>query len=190
MRFYFKIIVLCSILSSCLAQRPSSTTPVLNEIYVNQLAIYNRIENKGNYASIISFAKGERFKVFKQIKGVIRPDNFNVLEGYSPGWGTFVGLIWNNKVAFSYKRSSIDHKLTVVKTTLSEVDLKRHLGIDLFIVEKINDWDLNYIKNTGKAVGMGVSDGFYFLATKVSTDTSQLGQNPKIESFAFEQFTK
>lgn len=188
----FGSILIYLLLSSCLVQNQYNETDfLLNDIYIDQLEIYNKIKiaDKENYSSIIDFGKRERFKVFKQIKQVTKSESFYILEGFKPGWGEFIGLAWNNKVAFSYRRSSISSKLKITKTNINVKDLKKDIGIDKFVIDKITDWDINYINSLNGEIGVSVSDGFYFIATKVVATMHQ-SKKHKIETIAFEEFKK
>lgn len=190
MKKYFSGVIFCLFLTSCLAQNRSSNSSLLvNQIYESQLAYYNaNIADKDNYSSIINFAKTERSTLFKRIGSVVQSDSFIILEGFSPGWGNFVGLVWNRELAYSYKKLSTDKKLHITKTNLSGNNVKHNTGIDPFIIKKISEWDVNYIRNIKNKIGMGVSDGHYFIATKVTkgkTDHDYI-----IENIAFEQFAE
>lgn len=190
MKKYFCGVILCVLLASCLAQNRSNDTSVLvNQIYESQLAYYNTsIVDKDNYVSIINFAKIERSAIFKRIGSVVQSDSFIILEGFSPGWGSFVGLAWNGETAYSYKKSSTDKKLSITKTSLNGNNVKYTTGIDPFIIKKISEWDINYIRNIKNKIGMGVSDGHYFIATKV--EKGKTDHDYIIENIAFEQFVE
>lgn len=190
MKKYFSGIIFCLFLSSCLAQNRSINTSLLvNQLYESQLAYYNTsIGDKDNYLSIINFAKTERSTLFKKIGRLVQSDSFIILEGFSPGWGSFVGLAWNREIAYSYKKLSTDKKLNITKMNLNGNNVKHNTGIDPFLIKKISEWDINYIRNIKNKIGMGVSDGHYFIATKVTkgkTDHDYI-----IENIAFEQFVE
>ena len=190
MKKYFSCVTVCLFLTSCLVQNRSKDTSLLaNEIYESQLAYYNaNIANKDNYLSIINFAKTGRSTLFKRIGSVVQSDCFIILEGFSPGWGNFVGLAWNSETAYAYKRLSTDKKLNITKANLGGNNVSHSTSIDPFLIKKISEWDVNYIRNINNKIGMGVSDGHYFIATKVTkgkTDNDYI-----IESIAFEQFAE
>jgi len=102
--------------------------------------------------------------------------------------GNFVGLAWNSETAYAYKRLSTDKKPNITKANLGGNNVKHNMSIDPFLIKKISEWDVNYIRNINNKIRMGVSDGHYFIATKVTkgkTDNDYI-----IESIAFEQFAE
>ena len=160
---------------------------MLEQVYKDQLSYYNnKIEDKDNYVSIINFAKQERNKVIQRAKSVIQSENFIILEGFNPAWGNFVGLIWNDETAYSYRQSSADKRFTFVKVNLKHNDTKKVTGIDSYLFDKVNNWDTNYINTLKSKIGMSVLDGYNFMATKVTSNQNE--KVPKIETIAFEQF--
>lgn len=187
-RYTIALIIFCFFLSSCVAQKTSTNfDQILEEVYKSQVDTYNNISGKENYKSIVNFGKQERLNVFKPIKSLLESDDFFILEGFKPAWGEFVGLIWNKKSAYSYRRSSKNRKLEIKKITLPNNDFRNFSDIDYFIIKKVIDWDVNYIHNLKNSIGMGVSDGYYFMATRVYLNN--LDPNiKKVETIAFEQF--
>ncbi|MBB6236397.1 hypothetical protein HDC90_001009 [Pedobacter sp. AK013] len=188
MKFFFNVIFCSLFFSACLAQHKlESPGTLLNLVYRNQLAYYNtKIEDKDNYVSIINFAGKERIKITQPAKTLIKSGNFTILEGFSPAWGNFVGLIWSGKNALLYKRTSIDKRFILKKINLNSNVIKKLTGIDLYLFNKINSWDVSYINALKSKIGMSVPDGYNFIATKVTTNQGE--KKSKIETIAFEQF--
>lgn len=183
------LILFCLLFSSCKVQNTENRSDaLLSKIYNNQLEYFNtNIVDKDNYVSIINFSKQERNKIINQTKGIINSDSFYILEGFSPSWGNFIGLVWNKEIAYSYKRSSTDIAFNVTKVNLNDKKIKK-TGIDFHIIDRINHWDVAYINGLKRKIGMGVSDGYNFIATKVMN--AKQGRNPVIETISFEQFTE
>jgi len=188
MKRYIKTLLCCLLFTSCMAQNSVNKFNILLEkIYENQLAYYNnKIADQDNYTSIINFAKQERSNIILRLKDVIQSDSFVLLEGFSSGWGDFTGLIWNSKVVYSYRRSSTDKRFNIVKVKIKNQNLKKVTGIDPYIFDRIKQWDVNYINSLKNKIGAKVSDGYNFMATKVTY--IRLEREPKIETIGFEQF--
>lgn len=189
MKAHFNITLVFLLFSSCTAQNNSNKSKkLLEKIYEDQLTYYNtKIVKKDDYISIINFAKQERETVIKKTDNLIESDSFIILEGFSSGWGNFIGLIWNDKVAYSYRRSSTDKKIRVTRMELKDPLFSNKAGIDQHVIDKINKWDIPYINDLKNKIGMSVSDGYYFIATKVSNES---GKQAKVETIGFEQFIK
>lgn len=190
MKGLITIITFCSFISTSFAQNSiDSDATLLKDVYRSQFSTYNTILDQDNYKSILNFGKQERSLVFKQFKGIRPSRGFIILEVFKPAWGNFVGVVWNCEVAYSYKRSSISKKLEIIKTDLHRKDFEDIAGIDSFIINKVAQWDVNFIKNTKNKIGAGVSDGYYFMATRIYPIKNSK-ENYKVETIAFDEFTR
>ena len=187
MKRYLNIVLLCMTLSSCMAQnRFNKSNLLLEKVYENQLVYYNqKIDDKDNYISILNFAKQGRNQIANKASNMIESGDFIVMEGFSPGWGKFVGLIWSDKVAYAYRKLP-SKKLYITKVNLKTDDIKKATGIEPYILDKVKRWDINYISGLKGKIGMRVLDGYNFIATKVTH--SEVEKDSKIETIAFEQF--
>ncbi|TWI13910.1 hypothetical protein [Sphingobacterium siyangense] len=188
MKHYLKIVLICFLFIACKGNKVlmQKSICVLEKVHMNQLAYYNNMDKKSDYASIINFGKQGRNILAKEAVDVVGPGHFTILEGFNPAWGDYVGLIWNDRLAYSYHRQAGKKKLHISKFSISNTDLENtNVNIPSHIVEKVKNWETQYIGNLKNRVGMGISDGFYFMATRVDMDGAD---NNQIETISFEEF--
>ncbi|MNK09224.1 hypothetical protein D3C87_271750 [compost metagenome] len=185
---YLKIGLICFLFTACSGNMvlTKKAIGVLEKVHMDQLSYFNNMDQKDDYASIIYFGKQGRNILAKEASDVILPGHFTILEGFNIAWGDYVGLIWNDRVAYSYHRQTGSKKLHIVKLLLSNTDLeKANVEISSPIVEKVKNWNTQYIRNLKNQVGMGISDGFCFMATRVDMNRADKNQ---IETISFEEF--
>lgn len=163
------------LIGSCSSSNPNK---LLKRVYKDQLAYYkSQIDVKADYVSIINFAKQERTSVLRQAGRIVESSNFKLLEGFNPGWGNFIGFIWNDQEAYVYHRSSNDPKLKFEKIAIESTSQKY---IDPSILKKVDTWDVQFISSLKGQLGADVVDGYCFIATNV--------RNNNIETIAFKEF--
>ncbi|MDF2852897.1 MAG: hypothetical protein K0S31_3582 [Sphingobacterium multivorum] len=185
---YLKIGLICFLFTACSGNMvlTKKAIGVLEKVHMDQLIHINNMDKKDDYASIVYFGKQGRNILAKEASDVISSDRFTILEGFNLAWGNYVGLIWNDRAAYSYHRQTGSKKLHIVKLLLSNTDLeKANVEISSHIVEKVKNWDTQYIRNLKNQVGMGISDGFCFMATRVDMNRADKNQ---IETISFEEF--
>jgi len=155
------------------------------QIYKKQNDYYNKnIIEKEDYVSIINFAKIRRVKLYQQMN--IRLDTvseFKILEGYSPAWGTFRGIVWSKYFAYSYEELSGKNSLKFERIDTKDIS-QAISGVNPTIVDLVKNWDISEIKKRKAMIGNQVNDGSYFLATEIKSDKRRL----QVECIHFPEF--
>jgi hypothetical protein len=175
------------VISGCASSRKvSSIENTMDELYQSQQTYYNRnITDKTGYTSIINFAKSRRAKLFTAIgENIDTTNEFTVLEGYSPGWGTLQGLVWSKDFAYAY-RQDFSEKVPVLKAVNIHNQIVNDTGIDARLINLVDNWNVAEINDQNSKFGNHGLDGFYFLAARVKRDKyNQL----QIQTIHFREF--
>lgn len=173
---------------SCKTPSSSYQSSLMKRIYQNQKTCYNNISvnEKGDYTSIINFGSKGRIEFYKKNEvPVTELKDFIILEGFSPGWGSYQGALISPQKSYAYKNSSSGTWHMELINSNNTDDIVSTLGIDKFIIDKVKIWDTVYINNKKKEIGGHVRDGFAFMATRIQFIDDH---HQKIETISFSEF--
>ncbi len=63
-------------------------------------------------------------------------------------------------------------------------NFKEKTGIGMYIIDRLDKWDIEYIGDLDNKIGMETLDGYNFITSRVTNRDGSI----KVETIAFEQF--
>lgn len=185
-RYQVVFISLILLTVSCKAPSYHGDNNLMKQIYRNQKNYYNTklTSDKNDYISFINFGRKRREILYKKYDIDLSKQSLIVLEGFSPGWGNFSGLLISGKGNYNYRRNDEGiQKMELININSNDIAYKT--GISKNIIDKVSAWDTSYIYGKRKQLGARVNDGFVFMATRVQYIE---GNHTKIETITFKEW--
>ncbi|MBO9730868.1 MAG: hypothetical protein J7623_19670 [Chitinophaga sp.] len=180
-------IALCFFPLACKVAGSNHHKNPMRSVYLHQKSYYQtKISNKNDYISIVNVGRSFREKLYLS-NGIKVADlqNYLILEGFNPGWGTYRGLLISNQGSYTYSSMETGWNMKAIEADNEEIS--RATGIDRIIIDKVRMWDTAYINQHNHRLGEHVSDGSVFMATRVQYIDHL---HSKIETIAFYEFVR
>lgn len=167
MRKLLFIVCFLMLMTSCKIKQAGRDEDILTAVYKNQKFHYDqKMINKDEYKSIIDFSAKRRREIYRRNNIKLTSQDFIILEGYSVGWGKYLGVLISNSGSYTYTTDSSGN-YAVEPVNIESKDIETLTGIRRIIIDKIKSWDTLYINEEEKKMGNYVQDGYVFMATRV-----------------------
>jgi len=182
------IIIICVLFTSApIYIIGQGNTSVFRGIYDSQMRYFkDSLDSYSFYKQIVDFGKKSRQKLYEAHHiNISTLKTCIILEGNSNAGGVYTGILFEDGKEIAYMHNP-DKGWQFSFFKKSEFDsLSSFTGIGLVIINKVSSWDIGYINKQKHTVGgTGVSDGYSFIASRVSNKKNI----PIIETIGFAQF--
>ena len=183
MRYFILIFVLWIMACSSSKNLPG-TKRTLNKVYESQQQYYTSVLDKSpDYKSILNYSSKGRSILYKKHSVNLAAENeFTILEGYSPGWGSYIGFLMTDKKVWYY--SNRDSASNFKEIMIDSPKLENEIGVPPAILKTVRAWDTAYISGLKSRIGSHVLDGYFFWAVKVQRS----GKILDIANYTFREY--
>jgi hypothetical protein len=167
------------------SKKVQSSKSILASIYNSQKLYYNvTLDMNQDFTGLLAFSSKGRTDLYNKNKVDLgSTDSCIILEGFSPGWGKYIGFLITSSQIWYYTKNGTS-EWTFNKIVFNSPDFEQKTGLSQNLVQTIQSWDTTYINSLKKQVGNIVHDGYSFWANKIENIKS----NPVIYNYTFYQY--